>query len=123
MLCAFAVLFAHSITPHHHHEEAVKLQHNDHHDNDNEDTDKSFLGYAFSHFQHEQGSGVVYESASPVYQYSKVNVDKDIYFLVRYIIQVLHKPPLKHSEPSPFSFSSSSYSVTNLLRGPPVALA
>ena len=123
LLCAFAVLFAHSITPHHHHEEADTLQHNDHHDNDNDDTDKSILGHAFSHFQHEQGSGIVYETASQAYQYSKVNVDKDQYFLVQYIVQVLHKPPLKHSEHYTFNFSSSSYSVTSLLRGPPVALA
>ena len=123
MLCAFAVLFAHSITPHHHHEEADRLQHNHHHDNDHEDTDKSFLGHAFSHFQHEQGSGIVYHTSSPFYQYSKVNVYKDIYFLCQYIVQVLHKLPLKHPESYPFNFSSSSYSFTSLLRGPPVALA
>ncbi len=123
LLCAFALLFAHSITPHHHHEEVVTLQHNDHHDDDNEDTANSFLGHAFSHFQHEQGSGIVYETPSPVYQYSKVNVYKDTYFLVQYIVQVLHKPPLKHPEPYPFNFTSSAFSATSLLRGPPMAWA
>ncbi len=123
LLCAFAVIFAHSIIPHHHHEEERTAQHQGSHDDDHEDIDHNFLGQAFSHFQHEQGSGIVYETASPVYQYSKVNLNNDTYFLVQYIVQILHKPPLKHPEPYPFNFSSSSYSVTSLLRGPPVSLA
>ena len=123
LLCAFAVLFAHSITPHHQHEESATIQHQDHHDDDNEDTDNSFLGHAFSHFQHEQGSSIVYETASSVNKFSKVNFDKGTFLIVQYFVQALYKPPLKHAETSPFYFKSSSYSVTNLLRGPPVALA
>ncbi|MEP7231630.1 MAG: hypothetical protein ABI691_15320 [Ginsengibacter sp.] len=123
LLFAFAVIFAHSIIPHHHHEEERPAQHHGSHDDDHGDIDHDFLGQAFSHFQHAQGSGIVYETASPVYQYSKVDVDKDTYFLVQYIVQILHKPPLKHPESYPFIFSSSSYFVTSLLRGPPVSLA
>ena len=123
LLCAFAVIFAHSIIPHHHHEEERTAQHQGSHDDDHEDIDHNFLGQAFSHFQHEQGGNIVYETASPVAQYSKVNVDKDTYLLVQYIVQVLHKPPLKHPETYPFYFLSSSYSVTSPLRGPPVSLA
>ncbi len=123
LLCAFAVIFAHSVVPHHHHEEERTVQHQTSHDDDHEDIDHNFLGQAFSHFQHEQGGNIVYENTSPVAQYSKVNLDKDTYFLVQYIVQELHKPPLKHPEPYPFNFSSSSYSDTRLLRGPPVSLA
>ena len=123
LLCAFAVIFAHTIIPHHHHEEATATHQSNHHDDDHDDLDNNFLEQAFSHFQHEQGSGIVYETASLVYQYSKVNVDKDTYFLVQYIVQVLHKTRLKHPEPYPFNFSSSSYSVTSFLRGPPVSFA
>lgn len=123
LLCVFAVIFAHSIIPHHHHEAERTAQHQGSPDDDHEDIDHDFLGEAFSHFQHEQDSGIVYETASTVYQYSKVNLDKDTYFLVQYIVQVLHKPPIEHPEPYPFNFSSSFYSVTSLLRGPPVSMA
>ena len=87
LLCAFAVIFAHTIIPHHHHEEATATHQSNHHDDDHDDLDNNFLEQAFSHFQHEQGSGIVYETASPVYQYSKVNVDKDTYFLVQYPVR------------------------------------
>ncbi len=98
-------------------------QHVGSHDDDHEDIDHNFLGQVFSHFQHEQGGNIVYETASHVAHYSKVNLDKDTYFLVQYIVQVLHKPPLKLPGPYLFNFSSSSYYVTSLLRGPPVSLA
>ncbi len=123
LLCTFAVIFAHSIIPHHHHEEESTAQHQGSHDDDHGDIDHNFLGEAFSHFQHEAGSGIVYETTSPVYQYSKVNLEKGAFFLVHYIVEVLHKPPLKHPEPYPFNFSSSFYSVASLLRGPPVSWA
>ncbi|MEP7231108.1 MAG: hypothetical protein ABI691_12695 [Ginsengibacter sp.] len=123
LLCAFSVIFAHSIIPHHHHEEESTAQHQGSHDDDHEDIDHDFLGEAFSHFQHEAGSNIVYETASPVYQFSKVNLEKGSFFLVAYIVEALHKPPLKHRELYTINFSSSSYSGTSLLRGPPVSLA
>ncbi len=123
LLCAFAVIFAHSIVPHHHHEEESTAQHQDSHDDDHEDIDHDFLGEAFSHFQHEGGGNIVYETSSPVYQYSKVNLEKGAFFLVEYIVEALHKPPLKHQGLYKINFSSSSYSAARLLRGPPVSLA
>lgn len=122
LLCAFAVLFAHSIIPHHHEEETF-AHHQATHDDDHNDIDQNFLGQAFSHFQHEQGSTINYETASPDYNCSKVNFDQNTFLLVQYIVQVLHKPPIKHPEPYSTHFTSSSYSVTALLRGPPVAVA
>ncbi len=123
LLFAFAVIFAHSIIPHHHHEEESTAQHQGSHDDDHEDIDHDFLGEAFSHFQHEQEGGIVYETASPVYQYSKVNLEKGAFFLVEYIVEALHKPPLKHRDLYTINFTSSSYVVTSHLRGPPVSLA
>ncbi len=123
LLCAFAVLFAHSIIPHHHHEEANTEHHYGSHDEDHDDIDHDFLGQAFSHFQHEQGRNIVYETATPDFQCLKVNFDKDTFLLVQYIVQVLHKPPIKHPEPSPIYFASSSHPVANILRGPPVLVA
>jgi len=123
LLCAFAVLFAHSVVPHHHHDEAATTQHQASNDDDHDDIDHNFLGQIFSHFQQEHGSRIAYETASPDLQYSKVNFDKGTFLLVQYIVQVLFKPPLNHAETSPFYFTSSSYSVTSLLRGPPVLVA
>jgi len=123
LLCAFAVLFAHTIIPHHHHEEEATEHHQGSHDDDHDDIDQNFLGQAFSHFQHPQGNTVVYETASNGYQSTKVNFDKHTFFLVQYIVQVLHKPLLQHTEPYPIYFTSSAYSVTSLLRGPPAAVA
>lgn len=123
LLCAFAVLFAHSITPHHHHEEAFTIQHQDHHDKDDEDTDNTFLGHAFSHFQHDQDNSIVYETASPVSKFPKASFDKGAFLIVQYFVQAHYKPPLKHIEHPAFYCTSSSFSATSLLRGPPVALA
>lgn len=121
-LCAFTVLFSHSIVPHHHAEERYTY-HQPSNDDDHDDTDHNFLGDAFSHFQHQKGSTAAYETTSSDCQCSKVNVDEHTFLLVQYIVQVLHKPPTKHPEPYPKHFTSSSYSVTTLLRGPPVAVA
>ncbi len=121
LLCAFAVIFAHSIIPHHHEESTT--QHQGSHDDDHGDIDHNFLGEAFSHFQHEAGSNIVYETASPVYQYLNVNLEKGAFILVEYIVEALHKPPLKHRELYPINFLPSSYSITSLLRGPPMSWA
>ncbi len=123
LLCAFAVLFAHSIIPHHHHEEEATEQHDSSHDEDHDDIDNNFLGQAFSHLQHQQGGTFVYETATPDLQCSKVNFDKNALLLVQYIVQVLHKPPIKHPEPYLIDFTSFFYSVTTLLRGTPSLLA
>ncbi len=80
LLCAFAVIFAHSIIPHHHHEEEITAQHQGSHNDDHEDIDHNFLGEAFSHFQHEQGSDIVYETASPVYQFKSQFRQRHILF-------------------------------------------
>ncbi len=117
------MLFAHSIIRHHHHEEEETAQHQGSHHDDHEDIDNNFLGQAFSHFQHEQGGTVTYETASADYQCAKVNFDKKTFFLVQYIVQVLYKPPLKHAESPPFHFTFTSFTVTSLLRGPPVLVA
>ena len=122
LLCVFAVLFAHSIIPHHHEEEKY-AHHQPSHNDDHDDIDHNFLGEAFSHFQHEQGGTVTYETASLDCQCSKVNFDKNTLLLVQFIVQVLHKPPLKHPEPYPIHFTPSSYSAVTLLRGPPSLLA
>lgn len=122
LLCAFAVIFAHSVTPHHHDEEEFEHHQTSHHD-DHNDIDHNFLGQALSHLQHEAGSTFVYETATPDLLSSKVSFDKNALLVVQYIVQVLHKPPIKHAEPPPVYFASSCYSVTTLLRGPPALVA
>jgi len=116
------VLFAHSTIPHYHEEEAFE-HHQSSQPDDHDDIDNNFFGQAFSHFQHEQGGTFLYETATPDLQCAKVNFDKNALLVVQYIIQVLHKPPIKHAEPFPVYFTSSYYTITTLLRGPPSLLA
>jgi hypothetical protein len=122
LLCVFAIVFAHSIIPHHH-EDEVTEQHNSSYDNEHDDIDDNFLGQAFSHFQHDRVNGIVYETAAPILQCSKASFDKDTVLFVHYIIKLLHKPPLIYNEYSSFSFTISSWSPTYLFRGPPASVA
>jgi hypothetical protein len=123
LLCVFAIVFAHSIIPHHHHEDEATEQHNSSHYNDHDDIDDNFLAQAFSHFQHDQVNGVLYETATPTLQCSKINFDKDIVLFAHYLIKLLHIPPLIYHEYSSFSFVISSCSPANLFRGPPASVA
>ena len=118
LLCAFVVLFAHTVIPHHHHGDETEQQHGSGGDN-HDDLDNDLLGQAFAHLQHPQGSAFVYETATPDFQCFKVNIDRSFLFVVQYIVQVLYKPPIKHAEPPGVYITSSRHSVTNLLRGPP----
>lgn len=122
LLCAFAVLFAHSIVPHHHHEEATVTHQSSHQDDDHsDDVDNNFLGQAFSHFQHENNSGVTYQTASTTFQFSKIAIDKEAILLTQYVIRQLFKPPIIHRQHPSFAFTSSTYSASSLFRGPPAA--
>ena len=121
LLCAFTVIFAHSIIPHHHHEEATATHQSDHHDDDHDDLDNNFLGQAFSHFQHESGSGITYQTASPAFQSVKHSIDKEAVLITQYFITQLFKPPIIHREHFSFSFTPSAYSASSLFRGPPMA--
>ena len=120
LLCAFAILFAHSIIPHNHHDEATIMKHGGHHDDDHDDIDNNFLGQAFSHFQHEAGS-IIYEPTSSVFQCSKFGIDKEAILVTQYVIRQLYKPPIIHREHFSFAFTSSSYSASSLFRGPPMS--
>ena len=121
LLCAFAVLFAHSIIPHHHHDEVQISHQSSHHDDDHDDLDNNFLGQAFSHFQHESGSGITYQTASPTFEGSKFSLDKEAVLFTQYVIRQLYKPPIIHRSQPTFTFVSSCYSFTGLFRGPPMA--
>ena len=120
LLCAFSLLFAHSIIPHHHHEEANATHQINHHDDDHDDADNNFLGRAFSYFQHGS-SGFVYQYASQSFQYSKFSIDKEAVLITQYFIGQLFKPPLEHSAHYLLAFTSSCYSASGLFRGPPAA--
>ena len=122
LLCAFAIIFAHSIIPHHHHEGRGigNYNHPVKGGDDDDDTGHNFLGRAFSFFQHDKGNTVVYEASSPTYQSQKISIDKDVLPLVQYFVRKLYEPPLIHADNYLFSFTFSSYSDTNLFRGPPV---
>jgi hypothetical protein len=121
LLCAFAVIFAHSIIPHHHHDEVRITQHSNQHDDDQDDLDNNFLGQAFSHFQHESNNGITYQTASPTFQCSQFSIDKEAVLVTQYFIRQLFKPPIIHKEHSSFAFTPSAYSASSLFRGPPMA--
>jgi hypothetical protein len=87
LLCAFAVLFAHSIIPHHHHDEATATHQSDHHDDDHDDLDNNYLGQVFSLFQHENNSGITYQTASPTFQCSQFSIDKEAVLITQYFIR------------------------------------
>ena len=119
LLCAFTVLFAHSITPHLHHEAANATHQISQHDNDHDDADNNFLSRVFSNFQHAS-SGSIYHSTSPTFKYSKFNIDKQVVLITEYFIRQLFKPPIKHFEHNFFTFIPSNYTASNLFRGPPI---
>jgi hypothetical protein len=121
LLCVFAIVFVHSIIPHHHHEEVTTEQGSNHHDDDHNDLDNNFLGEAFSHFQHDAGSTILYETPSPSFQCSKFSIDQDVFLLTCYVVRQFYKPPLISIEPSSIIFLSSILSAVHLFRGPPVA--
>ena len=121
LLCAFAVLFAHSIIPHYHHEEATATHQSSHHDDDHDDLGDNYLGQVFSHFQHDSNSGVTYQTASPTFKCSKIAIDKEAILFTQYVIRQLFKPPIIHRPHYSFAFTPSTYSASSLFRGPPVA--
>lgn len=123
LLCVFAIVFAHSIIPHHHYEGKATEQHNSSNNSDHDDIDDNFLNQAFSHFQHDQVNGVLYERAAPALQCSKISFDKDIVLFAHHLIKLLHIPPLLHNGYSSFSLPVSSCSPANLFRGPPASVA
>jgi hypothetical protein len=121
LLCVFAIVFAHSIIPHHHHEEITTEQGSSHHDDDHNDLDNNFLGKAFSHFQHDDGNAILYETPSPCFQCAKISIDKDVFLLTGYVVRQSHKPPLIPREHSSLIYLFSPLSALHLFRGPPVA--
>ncbi|MDQ6763469.1 MAG: hypothetical protein M3015_12685 [Bacteroidota bacterium] len=121
LLCAFAVIFAHSIIPHHHHEVATVLHHDGSHDGDHDDIDNNFLAHAFSHFQHGSATTIIYENTSSVFQASKFCIDKEALLFTQYVIGQLYKPPIIHGKHYSFAFTPSNYSASCLFRGPPLA--
>ena len=114
LLCAFAIIFAHSIIPHHHHEGNGVASFTIPDDND------GFLGHAFSFFQHDKGSAIIYEGSSPTYQTQKISFYTDVLPLVQCFVRRLYEPPLIHADYYSNSFTLSSYPLTSLFRGPPV---
>jgi len=120
LLCAFAVLFAHSVIPHHHNEDASATHQSSHHDDDHDDLDNNFLEQAFSHFQHESNGGITYQSASPTFQCSKFSIDKEAILFTQYFVRQLFKPPIIYKEDFLFTFTLPDYSASSLFRGPPM---
>jgi hypothetical protein len=122
LLCVFAIIFAHSVVPHHHEEEHSAHQQSSH-GNDQDDIDDNFLGQAFSHFQHEQSSTLVYETVSADYHCSKVIIDKGTVLFVQFILQAIHKPPIEHPPIYPVRLTPQFGNSADFLRGPPSAMA
>jgi hypothetical protein len=123
-LFVFAILFAHSVIPHHHHEEdPTAVHHHDHHhDDDHNDVDDNFLSHVFSFFQHDGDSTIIYDP-SVASDCTKVTIDKNVAFLIQYIVEVVYKPPIVHTEQKFIFRSLSVYPTGNHFRGPPVSWA
>jgi hypothetical protein len=122
LLCVFAIIFAHSVVPHHHEEEHL-AHHKTTDSNHHEDTDDNFLGQAFSQFQHEQTSTIIFETVFGVYHCPKVNIDKGTVLFVQFILQTIHRPPIEHPDIYPVHLIPQFYTSADFLRGPPSVMA
>jgi hypothetical protein len=124
LLCVFAIIFAHSVIPHTHADDYSHYGTVVHGDDDNHyDLLQNPLSHAFSHFQHDQGNTVIYESSSVDAQISKVQLDAASFRFMQLVIQTVFSEPLKHSEYYSNPFIRYHYSVTQTLRGPPASQA
>ena len=123
LLCLFALMFAHSIVPHQHHEEDSATHQSDHHDgDDHDDFDTNFLQKAFFNVQHASNSSNTCQtttSTSP--QYSKFVADEDAVVFAQYVLKQFFRPPIIHQAHITFAFKSTQFSASNLFRGPPSA--
>ena len=121
-LFVFAIIFAHSIIPHHHHDEAdLASQYSKHveqHDDHYDDADDNFLAEAFSYFQHPGANTPIYTSNASE-DFSIIATAKDIAIFTLYLERHFFKPPLVHFERSSFTFIPSPFAETGLFRGPP----
>lgn len=107
--------------PHHHHEEANATHQSNDQDDDHDDIDNSFLGQAFSHFQHNGNSPITFKAPSSTFQSSQYSIDKEAFLFTQYVIRQLLKPPILYSEHHSFVFTPFNYSASSLFRGPPMA--
>ena len=122
LLCVFSIVFAHSVIPHHHHDEIAIAHHDNQNNNDHDKLDNNFLGQLFSHLQHDSGSSIIYEASSSSSQCLKINPSKDVILFTWLVIKQLYKPPpLTRKAHSAFIFLPSGYSDYNFFRGPPMA--
>lgn len=123
LLCVFALLFAHSIVPHQHHEEDSAPHQSNHHDDDNhDDADTNFLQKVFSQVQHIGNASLTSQTTtSTSSQYSKFVADEDAVIFTQYILKQFFKPPLIHQAHNTIAFACSQHSASNLFRGPPSA--
>ena len=117
-LFAFALLMGHNVVAHHHFDEAAVTHQQDHQNDDHDEAANNFLEQAFSHFQHENKSGLIYQTASHALHCLKFFLYKETPLFTQNVIRVLFKPPLLHSTAN--LFIPSDYSASSLFRGPPV---
>ncbi len=124
LLCAFTMLFAHSVIPHYHYQ-SVDIghhddQHNDFHDNPH-DLKNDFFGHIFSHQQHAYSNIVSNGPASQSILISKLTIEKQAIFYTQYIISLLFQPAAIHKPRSHTAGILPCYASCRLLRGPPMA--
>ncbi len=93
-----------------------------HDDDDQDDVDDNFLQKVFSHVQHVSNASLTSQTiASTSSQYSKFVADEDAVIFAQYVIEQFYKPPILHQAHNTIAFTSSQFSVSKLLRGPPSA--
>ncbi len=121
-LIAYAVILAHSVTPHHHHRDTFAMSQQSS-DDDHDDLDHNIFEHAFSFFQHDAGNELVYEHGSSNFNISKTEISRDVFLLVQKAFQSIFKQPLVHTEQRSFLVASSFYYAKSLFRGPPMLRA
>ena len=121
-LIAYAVILAHSVTPHHHHRDTI-VHSQQSSDDDHDDINHNLFEDAFSFFQHGAENELVYEHASSSFNISKTDINQDVFLFVQKAFQLIFKPPLVHTEQKSFLVASSFYYAKTLFRGPPTLMA
>lgn len=78
LLCAYAIVIAHSIIPHHHHNGDHAMKQSDHHQDDDHDdgngADDSGLAHDFANYIHSANTGDVYQQPDVKISYNSIAI-------------------------------------------------
>lgn len=119
LLFTFAIVFAHSVIPHHEKDDDLLCTEHQANPDQHKDIDNSFLGSAFANFQHEQGRAIVYEHSGLDYQFSKDSKTNKSVLLLTYLLNQFYQSPPQYHIQQNENFSSAIIVSQQQFRGPP----